>query len=317
VTHPALIGLAGLAALAVAPLVLAGYQVDLLTELLVWALLAMSLDLVFGYATLASFGHAAFFGAGAYAAAMAVQHGGAGFWTALGAGVAAGCLVGGIMAVFAARSEGVVFIILSVLLSSVLFTLAHVLTGVTGGENGIYLFQRLELWPGVPVRDRTLYWFVLAVTALAVALAWRVVHSPFGRVVLALRENERRTNAMGYNTTAFTIGITLFSATLAGTAGALNVFMNRFVSPESLGVGLSTQVVIWALVGGLGTLVGPMLGAAVLVVLTDLLNRLLAGYVIVVGLIFIATVIFLPGGLISLVPAFRTQALLSLRRRAA
>src|SRR5205814_7733753 len=99
--------------------------------------------------------------------------------------------------------------------------------------------------------------------------------------------------------------ITLFSAGLAGLAGALNAFMSKFVSPESLGLALSTQVVIWALLGGMGTLVGPMAGAIALVVVTDVLNRFVTGYVIVIGAILIVTVIFLPGGIVGLLPGFR------------
>jgi branched-chain amino acid transport system permease protein len=300
---------AGVAALAAVPLVAPGYVVDLLTELLIWALLALSLDLMFGHATLYSFGHAAFFGTGAYAAALTVHHGLGGLWTGVAAAIAASLLVGLVVGGFAARSGGVVFIVLTVLLSHVLFTLAHVLTGLTGGENGIYLFARLVLWGQTGVRDGApFYWLVLAITVAALVLARRLVASPFGHVLLAIRENEDRARAMGYSTAAFKLTITLVAAALAGLAGALNVFMNRFVSPETLGLGLSTQVVIWTLLGGMGTLVGPMLGAAGLVLLTDTLNRLVPGYVIVLGVLFILVVIFLPGGAIRLLPAFREPA---------
>ena len=279
-----------------------GAWTDLLTELLIWALFALSLDLMFGYATLYNFGHAAFFGAGAYAAALVVHHGIGGLWTGLAAGVAVACVPGLLVGLFAARSTGVVFIILTAMLSHVLFTLAHVLTRVTGGENGIYLFKPLVLWRGTTTADgHAFYWLVLAVTAAALLLARRIIASPFGHVVVAIRENEPRTQAMGYNTTAFKVKITLLSAGLAGLAGALNVSMNKFVSPESLGLVLSTQVVVWALLGGMGTLVGPMVGAVALVVVTDVLNRFVAGYVIVVGAILILTVIFLPHGLVGAV----------------
>jgi branched-chain amino acid transport system permease protein len=288
------------AALAVAPY-LAGAWTDLLTELLIWALFALSLDLMFGYATLYNFGHAAFFGAGAYLAALTVHHGVGGFWSGLLAGVLGSCVVGLCVGLFAARSAGVVFIILTAMLSYVLFTLAHVLTGVTGGENGIYLFKPLVLWGDVTTAaGSTYYWLVLAVTASALALARRVIRSPFGHVVVAIRENEGRTQAMGYNTTAFKVRITLLSAALAGLAGALNAFMNKFISPEALGLTLSTQVVIWVLVGGMGTLAGPMMGAIALVVVTDALNRFMGGYVIVIGALLIVTVIFLPGGILGL-----------------
>jgi branched-chain amino acid transport system permease protein len=292
-----------------------GTWTDLLTELLIWALFALSLDLIFGYATLYSFGHAAFFGAGAYAAALTVHHGIGGFWTGLVAGVVAGCVVGSLVALFAARSAGVVFIILTAMLSHVLFTLAHVLTRVTGGENGIYLFKPLVLWNDITTAaGNTFYWLVLALTVGALALARRVIRSPFGHVIIAIRENEGRTQAMGYNTTAFKVKITLFSAALGGLAGALNAFMNKFVSPESLGLALSTQVVIWALLGGMGTLVGPMVGAIALVVVADVLNRFVTGYVIVIGAILIFTVIFLPGGIVGLLPGFRSRVLADLRR---
>ena len=288
------------AALAVAPY-LAGVWTDLLTELLIWALFALSLDLMFGYAMLYNFGHAAFFGAGAYLAALTVHHGVGGFWSGLLVGVFGSCVVGLFVGLFAARSAGVIFIILTAMLSHVLFTLAHVLTKVTGGENGIYLFKPLVLWGDVTTTaGHTFYWLVLAVTACALALARRVIRSPFGHVVVAIRENEGRTQAMGYNTTAFKVQITLLSAALAGLAGALNAFMNKFVSPEALGLTLSTQVVIWVLVGGMGTLAGPMMGAIALVVVTDALNRFMAGYVIVIGAILIVTVIFLPGGMLGL-----------------
>ncbi len=289
-----------LAALAAVPWFASTYYVGLLTELLIWALLALALDLMFGYVNLYSFGHAAPFGAAAYAAAMAVQYGHAGFWVAVAAGLAAGLAVGLVLALFAARSRGVEFIILTVLLSSVMFTLAHVMTGLTGGENGIYLAERLAILDGWPAAGTPYYWLVLTAVASSLALCRRVIGSPFGHVVLAIRENEARTHAMGYNTAWFKIGITMLSALLAGLAGTLNLFLNRYVSPEVLGVPLSTQVVIWTLFGGRGTLVGPMLGAVALVLISDVLSRLVSGYTIILGALFIAIVIFAPGGLISL-----------------
>ncbi len=281
------------------PFALGTYVVDVATELLVLGLFALSLDLMFGHADLHSFGHAALFGAGGYAAAMAVNGGDVGFWLGLLAAIGAATAAGVVMALFAVRGAGAVYVILTLLLSYVLFTLAHVLTWLTGGENGIYIARPILVWGTTRTGDGfVFYWLVLALTAATLLACVRLVRSPFGRVVRAIRENEARAQAMGYNTFAFKLVLTLVSAAVAGLAGGLNAYMNRFVSPESLGIVLSTQVVIWVLLGGAGTLIGPMIGAAILVLVGDVLGRVMQGYLIVIGFLFIVTVIFAPGGLV-------------------
>lgn len=282
-------------ALLACPPFLPEYYTYLATELVIWGLLAISLDLLVGYTGLLSFGHAVFFGVPAYALGITLGRGGS-LPLAIGCAVLALLLVAVLVGYFATKTGGHGFIIITLLASFSLFILAFVLTDLTGGENGLFIAKDVSLavWPA------WLRYVVVCGIGIAVWLACRkLVKSGFGLVLVGIKSNERRVQALGYNTDKYKFIITLIAAAIAGLAGILYALLARNLSADLIGPELSTEIVIWVLLGGLQTLTGPVLGAALFISLKQLLNTIHA-YPILLGLLFVAMVTWAPGGLVSL-----------------
>ncbi len=300
----ALAGIALFALLVAAPAVLSRFHVRLLTEILIWALLAMSLDLLMGYLGLASFAHAALAGIGAYSMGLLINRAGAGVWVALPVGVGAASLAALLMGAFSVRVRDIYFGIVTLVFGTIAFIVVWTWTPVTGGEDGLRVLTQALPLPGgrrLDLRDLdTAYYVVLAVVTGCYLLARRIVASPFGRVFEAIRENEERTRFMGYDTNRYKIVGAGISGAFAGLAGCLYLLRGGVIGADFLHVLKSGVVVIWALVGGLGTLIGPMLGAALVTYLTDVFSNWTENYLILVGLLFVAAVLFLPHGILGL-----------------
>ncbi len=291
-----------LAALAAAPLVLPEFWGRFLTEILIWGLLAMSSDILIGYTGMISFGHSAFFGLGMYGAAMALlRFHPPSLWLALGSGLAAAALVAGAVAYFSTRLRDIYFAITTLVFSQIFYVVIFTWTEVTGGENGLAFRQPPLTLPGWTHRftPTTLHWFVLAVVALSYFALRRVTRSPFGMVLQGIRENEARTLAIGYDVKRYKVVAVMLSGLFAGLAGVLYAVQNRFAAPNFVFFDVSGEVVIFNVLGGIGTLVGPVVGAAVYFLLREVLSRYFTEYYLIpVGLIFMLTVIFLPRGLL-------------------
>jgi branched-chain amino acid transport system permease protein len=289
--------------LAVAPLVLPEFWRRFLTEILIWGLLAMSSDILIGYTGMVSFGHSAFFGLGMYGAAAALLTvRPPSLWLAIGAGLAAAACVAAFVAYFATRLRDIYFAITTLVFSQIFYVVIFTWTELTGGENGLTFRQPALAIPGVfearftPV---TLHWFVLAVVTISYVLLRRVTRSPFGMVLQAVRENEARTRAIGYHVERYKIVAVLLSGVFAGLAGVLYAIQNKFAAPDFVFFVVSGEVVIFNVMGGIGTLVGPIAGAAFFLLLREALSRFLTEYYLIpVGVIFTLMVIFLPQGLL-------------------
>jgi branched-chain amino acid transport system permease protein len=291
------------ALLAVAPLVLPEFWARFLTEILIWGLLAMSSDLLIGYTGMVSFGHSAFFGLGIYGAAGAlllVKP--PSLLLAMLYGLVAAALVAAFVAYFSTRLRDIYFAITTLIFSQIFYVVIFTWTSVTGGENGL-TFSRPALGiPGiasVPFTNQTLHWFVLAVVALSYLVLRRITQSPFGMVLQSIRENEARTRAIGYPIERYKITAVMISGLFAGLAGVLYAIQNRFAAPDFVFFLVSGEVVIFNVIGGIGTLVGPIVGAAFFLLLREGFSRFFTEYYLIpVGLIFIAMVIFMPQGLL-------------------
>jgi branched-chain amino acid transport system permease protein len=291
--------------LAVAPLVLPEFWRRFLTEVLIWGLLAMSSDLLIGYAGMVSFGHSVFFGLGMYGAAAALLTvRPPNLWLAMVYGLAASAGVALFIAYFSTRLRDIYFAITTLIFSQIFYVVVFTWTDVTGGENGL-AFSRPQLGiPGVytvPFTSTTLHWFVLAVVAGSYLLLRRITRSPFGMVLQSIRENEARTRAIGYPVERYKIVAVMLSGLFAGLAGVLYAIQNRFAAPDFLYFLISGEAVIFNVMGGIGTLVGPILGAGFFLGLREAFGRLFGEqfpYLIPVGVIFILIVIFLPQGLL-------------------
>jgi branched-chain amino acid transport system permease protein len=292
-----------LALLIAAPLVLPEFWRQFLTEILIWGLLAMSSDILVGYTGMVSFGHSAFFGLGIYGAAAALLSiTPPNLWLALLFGLMAAAGVAAFVAYFATRLRDIYFAITTLIFSQIFYVIIFTWTEVTGGENGL-TFRRPPLAvPGlfsVPFTSETLHWFVLAVVTLSYLLLRRITQSPFGMVLQSIRENEARTRAIGYPIERYKIVAVMLSGLFAGLAGVLYAIQNRFAAPDFVFFLVSGEVIIFNVMGGIGTLVGPIVGAAFFLLLREGFSRFFTEYYLIpVGLIFIAMVIFLPQGLL-------------------
>jgi branched-chain amino acid transport system permease protein len=289
--------------LVVAPLVLPEFWRRFLTEILIWGLLAMSSDLLIGYTGMISFGHSAFFGLGMYGAAAALLlFDPPNLWLALVFGLIAAAAVATFVAYFSTRLRDIYFAITTLIFSQIFYVIIFTWTAVTGGENGLN-FERPNLsvaWVfSRPFTSTTLHWFVLAVVAGSYLLLRRITQSPFGMVLQSIRENEARTRAIGYAVERYKIVSVMLSGLFAGLAGVLYALQNQFAAPDFVFFLVSGETVIYNVIGGIGTLVGPIVGAGFFLLLREGLSRFLTQYYLIpVGVIFIAMVIFLPQGLL-------------------
>jgi branched-chain amino acid transport system permease protein len=294
-----------MALLIVAPLVLPEFWRRFLTECLIWGLLAMSSDLLIGYTGMISFGHSAFFGLGMYGAAAALLlFSPANLWLAIVFGLAGAAGAALFVAYFSTRLRDIYFAITTLIFAQIFYVIIFTWTKVTGGENGLIFDQPHFTIPylvNVSFTSRTLHWFVLAVVTASYLILRRVTQSPFGMVLQSIRENEARTRAIGYPVERYKIVAVMLSGLFAGLAGVLYAVQNEFAAPDFVYFLTSGDTVIYNVMGGIGTLVGPIVGAGFFQLLRQLLAQWFGDqfpYLIPLGIIFIAIIIFLPQGLL-------------------
>jgi branched-chain amino acid transport system permease protein len=301
-----------LALLIVAPLVLPEFWRRFLTEILIWGLLAMSSDILIGYTGMVSFGHSAFFGLGMYGAAAALlMVKPPNLWLAILYGLIGSAGIALFVAYFSTRLRDIYFAITTLIFSQIFYVIIFTWTEVTGGENGL-TFRRpaLEI-PGLfsmPFSSETLHWFVLAVVTASYLILRRITQSPFGMVLQSIRENEARTRAIGYAVERYKIVAVMLSGVFAGLAGVLYALQNRFAAPDFVYFLVSGETVIFNVMGGIGTLVGPIVGAGFFLLLRETFSRFFTEYYLIpVGVIFFAMVIFLPQGLLGFMRRWLNQ----------
>src|SRR5213083_2286781 len=289
--------------LTVAPLVLPEFWRRFVTEILIWGLLAMSSDLLIGYTGMVSFGHSVFFGLGMYGTAAALLAlGPPNLWLALASGLVSAAVVAAFVAYFATRLRDIYFAITTLVFSQIFYVIIFTWTDVTGGENGLTFRQPPFGIPGifsVPFTRNGLHWFVLGVVAVSYLVLRRITQSPFGMVLQSIRENEPRTRAIGYHVERYKSVAVMLSGLFAGLAGVLYALQNKFAAPDFVFFLVSGEVVVFNVMGGMGTLVGPFAGAAFFFLLRELFSRFFTeSYLIPVGIIFTLMVIFVPQGLL-------------------
>ena len=293
---------------------LPSFYLPLITEMLIMGLFAMGFDLLMGYTGMVSFGHAAFLGMGAYVTGLSMLRFGVPLLPAMLLGVLGAVITAAVIGFFSIRLKSVYFALLTFAFSQIFYQIAVTWTNFTGGFDGAALSMPMQF--GIPdvlalnLRDRpTLYYFVLVVVALAYLFARRLVASPFGKALVTVRENELRAATLGYDVARYKQAAFIFSGLFGGIAGALFVPYQRFISPDLLFWELSGLVIVMVLLGGMGTLWGPLVGAAVVIFLRDFLTQFTKHHLLLVGLIFVVLVIFAPNGLAGLL-ARRRQPLL-------
>lgn len=299
-----LLGLLLVTALLAAPF--AVYSVFLM-KVLCFALFACAFNLLLGFTGLLSFGHAAFFGFAAYVAGHAAKVWGLGPASAVLAGTLTATALGALFGALAIRRQGIYFAMVTLALAQMVY-FACLQAPFTGGENGLqaiprgHLFGLLDLTPNL-----TLYYVVLAVVIAALALIWRIVHSPFGHVLQAIRENEARAVSLGYGVDRHKFLAFLLSATLSGLAGSLKALVFQVASLTDVDWHMSGEVVLMALIGGIGTVFGPAFGALVIVAIQDYFAAFGAWVTIIQGVIFIACVLAFRRGIWGALAAWQEE----------
>jgi branched-chain amino acid transport system permease protein len=274
----------------------------LATQVLVYGLFALGFNLLYGYTGLLSFGHAAYFGLGAYGAGITLAKlGWHSVWAALAIGVAAAGVGGALVGFFSLRRRGIYFAMLTLAFAQLFYFIAFHMADLTGGDDGLRGIPRLSLglfgWQlplGNPLSFHyfTLFWVGLAVFALR-----RILDSPLGAVLAAIRENGDRAQACGYDVVRIKLVSFVFSALFAGLAGALDALRITVVPVEALYWSTSGQAVIMTLLGGAGTFFGPFVGAGTYLVLQDRLSQVIEAWPLVIGVLFMTFVLFLPQGI--------------------
>ena len=297
------------ALLAASPLVLPEFWQRFTTEILIWGLLAMSSDLLIGYTGMVSFGHSAFFGLGMYGAAAAlliVKP--PNLWLAILVGLVAAAVVAMFVAFFSTRLRDIYFSISTFVFAQIFYVIIFTWTDVTGGENGLTFRQPPFGIPGIfsiPFTRNGLHWFVLGVVAVSYLVLRRITQSPFGMVLQSIRENEPRTRAIGYHVEHYKIVAVMLSGLTAGLAGVLYAIQNKFAAPDFVLFLISGETIIFNVMGGIGTLVGPVAGAAFFLLMKEVFSRVFYEYYLIpVGVIFTLIVMFVPQGILG---AWRRQ----------
>jgi len=267
---------------------------------LLFGAIAMSLDLLMGYTGLVSFGHAAFYGLGAYATAVLLERGVLSLWACLGFAVVVVGLYALIVSYFATGRRGIYFALLTLIFAEVVYTFFRY-TQTFGGSDGIQGLPEAMLLPGLPI-DTPLkkYYLVLGYLAVAYVVCRTVVSSHFGRVLVAIRENEDRARFLGYNVQRYKMAVCLVSALLTGLAGAIYPIRAAYATPDLMLWTESGEFIISVMIGGLGTLVGPIIGGAFFTILRDKVSSYVDWYFIVIGAVLIVIVLFMPRGLLGL-----------------
>ena len=290
--------IAGLALVAATgPLFLSTYWVGLLTEIAILAILAMSLDLLLGYTGLPSLGHAAFFGVAAYVVGLLSTRYGLSFWACVLAAVLIGTLLSATIGLIVSHVRDVYFLMITLAIGMVLWGLSYRWIPVTGGDNGISGIPRLETHAGLPFAGQTAFYYVtLAVFAVSAVLLWRLVRSPFGLTLRGIRENEGRMRSLGFNTWQHCYVSFILAGLFASVAGVLWAYYNGFVSPTYLDLTASSELFLMVTLGGPATLVGPVLGAGIIVLLKNVMSAYTARWLLILGIVYIVAIVVAPQG---------------------
>ena len=287
-------------------------------EILIWSMYALAFNLVLGTAGLPSFGHGAYFGVGAYAFGLAQFNLAANLWVCLAVAILAAGLAGLFVALFISHRRGIYYAFMTIAFGQIFWTIAIKAYGITGGEDGLLRIARLPADFGVVSFELTdnvaLYYFVLALFAIVVVALWRLVHSPYGRVLSAIRQSETRAAHLGYPVWFYKLTIFTLSAALSGLAGGLFAMAQLAAFPDVMGLNQSGLIVMMTLVGGgLVSFWGPVVGVIVFLTARDVIGALTNAWMLYFGLLFVAIVLFRPEGIAGMVKSMLERRALRAR----
>jgi branched-chain amino acid transport system permease protein len=282
-----------------------GGYTELATRIVVMGLAAMSLNFLLGFTGVLSFGHAAYFGLGAYGTAMAIKYWGVGSIPAIGLGMIVATIAAMIIGALIIKLRGVYFAMVTIAFGQVFYFIAFRWNAVTGGDDGLTGWRRLPINFGfaeldIVQNDRAFYYFALALFAVCIAAMAVLLNSPFGRSLIAIRENERRARFLGVPIEFHVWLSFVISCLFVSAAGGLYALLNNFIDPRALRVDLSGNLVIMAVLGGMRAFWGPLIGAAIFVALQDYVSSQTQNWMSVIGLVFVLVVRFFPRGVLGM-----------------
>jgi branched-chain amino acid transport system permease protein len=273
------------------------YPRALVSEIYIFAIFAMSLDLLLGFTGLMSLGHAAFFGLGAYAVAVLGVEFGINAWLGVVAGVViAGCGAA-LIGFFCVRTAGIPFLMLTLAFSQLVFSVALKWRDVTGGSDGIAIAEKPSFFGFDLSNSLVMYFMTLSFFALAYWGLRRLLNAPLGHAFVGIRENEQRMAAIGYSTRAYKLVSFTIAGAIAGLAGGLYAIFNGFISADAVYWTASGDILIMTMLGGAGTLIGPAVGAALVLLMKNVASSYSEHWLAIIGVTFICCVMFFPGGL--------------------
>jgi branched-chain amino acid transport system permease protein len=279
------------------PLLFSSYWVGLLTQMVILAILAMSLDILLGYTGLPSLGHAAFFGVSAYAVGVLATSYGAGFWVCVIGGLLVGTLLSATFGLILSHVRDVYFLMITLALGMILWGLSFRWIPVTGGDNGISGIPSLAAHTGLPFEGPVAFYYVaLLVFVACAALMALIVRSPFGLTLRGIRENEGRMKSLGFNTWLHCYLSYVIAGAFASVSGVVWAYYNGFVSPTYLDLTASSELFLMVTLGGPATLVGPVLGATAIVLLKNVMSAYTARWLLILGIVYIVTMLAAPKG---------------------
>ncbi len=268
------------------------------SEIWIFAIFGLGLNLLLGYTGLLSFGQSTFFGSAAYVAGWLLKHFGINVFFALGAGIGVGALSALLVGYLCVQRSGLYFIMLTFALNQLFYFVAYQWTSVTGGEDGMPGVPRPVFW-GLDFTNPLMYYvFVSVLFLVSLWLMKRIVESPLGRILQAIRENEARAEAVGYNVPRFKLLAFVIGGAFSGLAGVLYAMLFGIVPLEAIGFVASGNVVFATLIGGSGSLYGPIIGSFVFIWLSESVSVLWARWPLLLGLAFVIVVLFLRGGVV-------------------
>jgi branched-chain amino acid transport system permease protein len=297
-----------IALLIAGPPFLTSYWVGLLTQMMIFAILAMSLDILLGYTGLPSLGHAGIFGVAAYTVAVLSTTYDAGFWVCVMSGIVVGTLLSATFGLLVSHVRDVYFLMITLALGMVLWGLSYRWIPVTGGDNGISGIPRLEAHAGLPMTGPVPFYYVTLLIFIACGvLMWLLVRSPFGFTLRGIRESESRMRSLGFNTWLHCYLSYVISGAFASVAGVVWAYYNGFVSPTYLDLTASSEVFLMVTLGGPGTLAGPAFGAGAIVLLKNVISAYTHRWLLILGTIYIVTILAAPQGLWNLRRGYRSR----------
>ena len=290
----------GLAIIALIPVFLGTYWVSLILQILIYGLLALSVDLLIGHTGLVPLGHAAFFATAAYTTAiMQVRHAIPSI-IAAPAGVIAAVLLSLIFAL-SVRTKGVYFMLVTLAMGHIIWGLATSWVAFTGGDNGITNVP-LPAVGSFGIADLKQYYYVVVVIIGLCLLGYRIlIQSPFGLTLRGIRESDSRMDSLGYNVAAHKFVAFVMSGLMAGIAGVLYIYFNRFISPDTAWLHVSFDALFMTIVGGSGTIIGPFIGSVIVHIMKNVVGTYTGQWLLIMGLVFIVTVLWAPYGIVGFI----------------